>query len=165
MLKTIQINNNMIRHICLFALLGSSQASLSSTLRWMYQSRGGSQEGSGASVEDENVRSHGSPRGREQMPCLFGPEEAQYDRYAACLAATEGIRKMREKAVMKKSKSLKKGDDTEDEKRADAEFVLRNCNIVESLGMSVDQFNQLGHKVMENPKLKEKVSPRFSTSD
>lgn len=104
-------------------------------------------------MEDETSRS-----GSDQMPCLFGPDEAQYDRYAACLAATEGLRRLREKAAVKKSRFFKKGEETEDEKRANAEFVLHSGNIVESLGMSVAQFNQIGRKVMEDSKLKEKVS-------
>jgi Domain of unknown function (DUF4168) len=148
----------MIRYLCFFTLLGSSQASPPSLLRWLHQSRGGSLEGAGAFVEDENGRSQILSRGSDQMPCLFGPEEAQYDRYAACLAATEGLRRLREKAAFKKSRFFKKGDETEDEKRANAEFVLHSGNIVESLGMSVAQFNQLGRKVMEDSKLKEKVS-------
>lgn len=37
-----------------------------------------------------------------QMPCIFSrPEEAQYDTYAACLAATESLRRIRDSAIGK----------------------------------------------------------------
>ena len=97
-------------------------------------------------------------KGPELMPTLFGPEDSQYDRYAACLAATEGLRKMKEKAVGRKPKFGKKETETEDEKRANAEYVLNSSKIVEALGMSVSQFNQLGRQVNQDPNLKYKVS-------
>jgi len=96
-------------------------------------------------------------KGPELMPTLFGPEDSQYDRYAACLAATEGLRKMKEKAVGRKPKFGKKETETEDEKRANAEYVLNSSKIVEALGMSVSQFNQLGRQVNQDPNLKDKV--------
>ena len=37
----------------------------------------------------------------DQMPSIFQPEESIYDKYAACLAATEGLRRMRDSKILK----------------------------------------------------------------
>lgn len=116
----------------------------------MTQTRGGAD-----SVADESIIRDKS----SYMPSLFGPEDAQYDRYAACLAATEGLRKIRDKLINKKSKKFsKKEEETEDEKRASAQYVVNSEKILQALGMSVGQFNQLGRQVNQDENLKEKVS-------
>jgi Domain of unknown function (DUF4168) len=143
----------IIRCLALLALLGSSCASLMGTLpssSWLTQTRGGAD-----SVAEENIIRDKS----SHMPSLFGPEDAQYDRYAACLAATEGLRKIRDKVISKKSKKFgQKEEETEDEKRASAQYVVNSEKILQALGMSVGQFNQLGRQVSQDANLKEKVS-------
>ena len=37
----------------------------------------------------------------DQMPSIFQPEESIYDKYAACLAATEGLRRIRDSKIPK----------------------------------------------------------------
>eukprot|EP00545_Synedropsis_sp_CCMP1620_P003665 CAMPEP_0119013210 /NCGR_PEP_ID=MMETSP1176-20130426/8152_1 /TAXON_ID=265551 /ORGANISM="Synedropsis recta cf, Strain CCMP1620" /LENGTH=276 /DNA_ID=CAMNT_0006966275 /DNA_START=28 /DNA_END=858 /DNA_ORIENTATION=+ len=91
----------------------------------------------------------------EAMPSLFGPEEAEYDRYAACLAATEGLRRLRDKKLGGRLRV--RGEPTEAQKRATAEYVMNSSIILETMGMSVSQFNQLGRQVGDSAQLKEKV--------
>jgi hypothetical protein len=93
----------------------------------------------------------------EAMPSLFGPQEAQYDRYAACLAATEGLRRLRDRQLGKRGLIFGKGGPTEQQKRITAEYVVNSSKVLESMGMSVSQFNQLGRQVGNDPELKEKV--------
>lgn len=92
------------------------------------------------------------------MPSLFGPEEAQYDRYSACLAATEGLRRLRDKK-MGGRRFIRGGDDlNEQQQLITTEYVLNSSRVLEAMGMSVSQFNQLGRQVGGSPELKEKVS-------
>ena len=95
-----------------------------------------------------------------KIPTLFNlAEEAIYDRYAACLAATEGLRRMRDKEISKTKPGIfsrKKGD-KEGEERANSKYIMHSSKIIKALGMTVPQFNQLGREVMKNDELKEKV--------
>jgi hypothetical protein len=118
------------------------------------------------------------------MPTIFTrPEEAQYDTYAACLAATESLRRLRDSAIgkIKKSSSAVNADendaswksylsndgaqedgaetskDKEIFKRAYAEYVLNSSKAINALGLSVTQFNQLGREIRKDKELKEKV--------
>ena len=95
----------------------------------------------------------------ETMPSLFGPEEAQFDRYAACLAATEGLRRIRDKKLGGR-RFLRGADElTDAQKRITSEYVVNSSKVLEAMGMSVGQFNQLGRQVGSNGDLKEKVCP------
>ena len=118
------------------------------------------------------------------MPTIFNrPEEAQYDTYAACLAATESLRRLRDSAIgkIKKSSSAVNADDSDTSwksylskdgsqedgsqtgtdkeilKRAYAEYVLNSSKAINALGLSVTQFNQLGREIRKDKELKEKV--------
>lgn len=116
----------------------------------------------------------------DKMPSLFTrDEEKQYDIYAACLAATESLRRMRDSKVKNKKgtavdvedKSWKSmlrlssdsnGNDEnesgeEEHKRACAEYVLNSSKAINALGLSVTQFNQLGREISKSKSLKEKV--------
>lgn len=121
------------------------------------------------------------------MPTLFvKEEEKQYDTYAACLAATESLRRIRDgKIKNKKGGTAVAGEDNswqsmlkpsdagsdpknvnvskEEYKRACAEYVLNSSKAIKALGLSVTQFNQLGREVSKNNDLKEKVCniPRY----
>lgn len=104
-----------------------------------------------------------SPIPTPKMPCLFNlPEELPYDRYAACLAATEGLRRARdvELSAMKKKGGFpfsKEKNQSEEEKRTDAKYVVNSGKVIRALGLTIPQFNQLGREVMQNPPLKERV--------
>uniref|UniRef100_A0A7S4I7N6 DUF4168 domain-containing protein n=1 Tax=Odontella aurita TaxID=265563 RepID=A0A7S4I7N6_9STRA len=123
-----------------------------------------------------------------KMPSLFiSPEENMYDRYSACLAATEGLRKARDASlamgkqplgngsavgsdpsggllgVLRRQgkhvgRAVTKGKDDEEYKRACAQYVLQSSRVIRALGLSVSQFNQLGREVGNDPVLKERVS-------
>jgi len=102
-----------------------------------------------------------------RMPSLFLPEESLYDRYAACLAATEGLRRLRdrklaEEAVMEQagyrtSREADSGEMTELEKQITAQYVQNSRKVLRSLGMTVNQFNELGKRVAQDGSLREKV--------
>jgi len=108
---------------------------------------------------------------QNKIPSLFLPEESHYDRYAACLAATEGLRRLRDRetseatnggifSILKKKKSDSEGTQSEkkeQEERANANYLLQSSQVIRALGMNVPQFNQLGREIMADEKLKEKV--------
>jgi hypothetical protein len=92
----------------------------------------------------------------QRMPSLFSPDETDYDRYAACLAATESLRRLRDKS-MAESKKLSGTEATDEQKRIRAEYVINSSKVLKALGMSVSQFNQVGRQVNQDESLKEKV--------
>jgi len=111
------------------------------------------------------------------MPSIFRvPSEEKYDWYAAALAVTEGLRRVRdaEIALAKEAKKSKtwlgsmsssggKSSSSQDpletaKKRAESAFLLQSTKAVKALGMTVTQFNQIGREVMADPALKERVS-------
>lgn len=119
----------------------------------------------------------------DTMPSIFRiPAEEKYDRYAAALAVTEGLRRVRDAEIAraeesrgKKSwlgsisagdgsdKSKATGKSAQDaldaaKKRAESAFLLQSTKAVKALGMTVTQFNQIGREVMSDPALKERVS-------
>ncbi len=121
---------------------------------------------------------------KEKMPTLFvRDEEKQYDTYAACLAATESLRRIRDskrknmkefsavdvegkswKSILNPSSDSSGGGDKngeptaeEEYKRACAEYVLNSSKAINALGLSVTQFNQLGREISKDKSLKEKV--------
>jgi len=143
---------------------------------------GGFGGGGGGGAEDEMINGHpDKPHEKEddagvaaeddddddgKIPTLFTfPEEALYDRYAACLAATEGLRKIRDKELLitKPSRGLtlfsssNKKEDKEGKERANSKYILKSTKVIKALGMTIPQFNQLGREVMANDNLKEKV--------
>lgn len=93
----------------------------------------------------------------QRMPCLFPPDQTDYDRYAACLAATESLRRLRDKS-MAETKRLSGSEATDEKKRIRAEYVINSGKVLKAMGMSISQFNQFGRQVNEDEVLKEKVS-------
>jgi len=99
------------------------------------------------------------------MPCLFNlPEELPYDRYAACLAATEGLQRARDIEISSSTPPKrwalfgeKKKVKSEEQKRADAKYIINSGKVIKALGLTVPQFNQLGREVMKDSLLKERV--------
>lgn len=101
-----------------------------------------------------------------RMPSLFmKPEEQYLDKYAACLAATEGLRKLRDSAITGTHPAIrhfflpnsKKDSQQERHRQACSEYVLNSNKVIRALGLSVAQFNQIGRLVSADPVLKEKV--------
>ena len=88
----------------------------------------------------------------DQMPSLFDPSENEYDKYAACLAATEGLRRIRDRNLASDS------TDKETQKRIATQYVQNCGKVLRSLGMSIGEFNSLGKEISKNEQLKEKVS-------
>jgi hypothetical protein len=75
---------------------------------------------------------------RETMPSLFGPEEAQYDRYAACLAATEGLRRIRDKKLGSRRFFIHDTEEmSEAQRRIKTEYILHSSKVLEAMGMLV----------------------------
>lgn len=93
----------------------------------------------------------------QHMPSLFGPEESEYDQYAAALAATEALRRIRDKS-MSAGKQKHGAEATEDQKRIRAEYLVNSGKVLKAMGMSISQFNQLSREVNQDEELKEKVS-------
>ncbi len=60
------------------------------------------EEASTQSTETTTKSSTTSKSTHDKMPSIFQPEESIYDKYAACLAATEGLRRIRDAKVPKK---------------------------------------------------------------
>jgi hypothetical protein len=113
----------------------------------------------------------------ETMPSIFRiPSEEKYDRYAAALAITEGLRRVRDTEIAlteERGKSNRWGrkqtltastssssleECANAKKRAESAFLLQSTKAVKSLGMTVAQFNQIGREVITDPALRERVS-------
>jgi hypothetical protein len=142
-----------------------------------------------AAAEEAKKKTRKAPSSKNSdgiMPSLFSSVSGgdQYDRYAACLAATEGLRRARDAAASGNpsaaaastfslsspgvwrnwfsSSSNSNGPyavhpDSEEYKRAYAQYVLNSSRVIRALGLSVSQFNQLGRDINNDPELKEKV--------
>lgn len=127
--------------------------------------------------QEEEVNDADDGNGNHPLPTLFRlPEEDTYDRYAACLAATEGLRNVRDRELSKTkqgffqgvlSKTPLMGSSTssraaattgsEAQVRAESKYILNSSKVIKALGLSVPQFNQVGREVMADEELKEKV--------
>lgn len=112
----------------------------------------------------------------ETMPSIFRiPSEEKYDRYAAALAVTEGLRRVRDTEIALTEEGRRNrwgrkkptaaatsssGECADDAKkqRAESAFLLQSTRAVKSLGMTVAQFNQIGREVITDPALRERVS-------
>jgi len=104
------------------------------------------------------------------MPSIFKPSEDRFDRYAAALAVTEGLRRVRDSEVERIAEAGKPKKESGDEKRqrkreaeeakrrAEDAFLLQSTKAVKALGMTVPQFNQIGREVLADAALKERVS-------
>jgi hypothetical protein len=132
----------------------------------------------GTASATANGGSSSSSSTYNRMPSLFlKPEEQYLDKYAACLAATEGLRKLRDSAVASSSSSTTttttpirrairkflpnsgKDMDLQSElyRQACSEYALNSSKVIRALGLTVAQFNQIGRQVSSDPALKEKV--------
>ncbi|KAL3799157.1 hypothetical protein HJC23_002285 [Cyclotella cryptica] len=110
----------------------------------------------------------------DKMPSIFHiPEEQKYDRYAAALAVTEGLRRIRDAEIERQlshDASRRRGEEAAAtatkkkinanvvKKNAESEFLLQSTKAVEALGLTVSQFNEIGREVLADSVLKERVS-------
>jgi len=91
----------------------------------------------------------GSQQRTSILPTLFStndPDGLVYDTYAACLAATEGLRRIRNNSS------------SNDAEAARRQYVRDSKVVLEALGMTVETFNAIGSQLVSDPALKEKVS-------
>jgi len=136
---------------------------------------------SNATITQSNISSRSANKetsSTEHMPSLFmSPNESIYDKYAACVAATEGLRRSQEgKSKLREDETylfrgrlpwnsfritLKNSSakiNSEEEKRKHAQYILQSSKIIRSLGLTVSQFNQISREVARDISLKERVS-------
>jgi hypothetical protein len=100
------------------------------------------------------------------MPSLFTREQGVYDKYAACLAATEGLRRLRDQDLAQEVQrasiaAISTGGSmsvSEAQKQITAQYVQNAGKVLKALGMSINQFNELGRQIAQDNNLKEKVS-------
>jgi Domain of unknown function (DUF4168) len=151
---------------------------------WLTSARGG-----GGRVVDNVSKIRRFAAEGDRMPCLFSEQEEIYDRYAACLAATEGLRRMRDRDIIEQQESISAPTATKQQPGAAAssgsggslvpdsarlqavaeakhrittKYVQQSIKVLRALGMTVSQFNGLGRDIAKDEKLKEKVRD-FST--
>jgi hypothetical protein len=96
-----------------------------------------------------------------RMPSLFTPEEGVYDKYAACLAATEGLRRLRDQDLaveLQRAGGASLPSTNEGQQHISAQYVQNAGKVLHALGMSVSQFNDLGRQIAQDELLKGKVS-------
>lgn len=103
-----------------------------------------------------------------RVPALFHfDNETIYDHYSLCLAATEGLRRIRDRRIATEGERLRQRDHDpkvngkilyEAEKRAAAIYVRDSSKVLKAMGMSVAEFNAIGRRVRQDEALKEKVS-------
>jgi hypothetical protein len=97
------------------------------------------------------------------MPSLFTREQGVYDKYAACLAATEGLRRLRDQDLAQEvQQATISGASSvgisEAQKHITAQYVQNAGKVLKALGMSINQFNDLGRQISQDSTLKERVS-------
>jgi Domain of unknown function (DUF4168) len=105
-----------------------------------------------------------------QIPSLFQNESDMiYDRYAACLAATEGLRRIRDVTIESQiqqqndnDKKLRTKKNIREAKEwAVAVYAEKASKVIEAMGMPVSEFNAIGRIVCNDATLKQKVSDLF----
>ncbi|CAB9505832.1 expressed unknown protein [Seminavis robusta] len=112
----------------------------------------------GGTAVDQSLMKRFTPGGADsRMPSLFSTDEAEYNRFAACLAATEGLRRMRDQALVERSPSEKSEDPQERERKVADQYQANSGRVLRAMGMSVDRFNELGREISRDENLKEKV--------
>jgi hypothetical protein len=94
-----------------------------------------------------------------RMPSLFASHDVMYDRYAACLAATEGLRRIRDRDLLVKNNNAIAVEDAVERERIIAkEYVQNSGKVLRAMGLTVSQFNELGKTISKDDGLRERVS-------
>jgi Domain of unknown function (DUF4168) len=139
---------------------------------WTSVPRGGASNAHGSVATDNSRRSKGAPLPNQyddrRMPALFKDEDAIYDRYAACLAATEGLRRIRDRQIAHEAERLRQQRPggtrcyrkhlREAERRAVANYFRDSSKLLKAMGMPVAEFNEIGRRLGRDETLKQKVS-------
>lgn len=122
---------------------------------WLHLPRGGSTSSAPVASQLENYR---------QVPSLFQSEaDIVYDRYAACLAATEGLRRIRDQTFQSQQQQCtndplyNKRNAREAMQWANTVYAENASKVIEAMGMPVEQFNSIGKIVCSDATLKQKV--------
>lgn len=126
--------------------------------------------GGAIEIGDQSVLRRFTSGGADsRMPSLFTADEAEYNRFAACLAATEGLRRMRDQALMECSSRGSSSSSysssgiastssaLEEQHKIAAQYQTNSGKVLRAMGMSVEKFNELGREISQDEKLKEKV--------
>jgi hypothetical protein len=97
----------------------------------------------------------------DRMPSLFNDGEQDYDLYSACLAATEGLRRLRDRDLAEEVQNTRDAEEAaRNRKQIAVRYIQNSGKVLRALGMSVGHFNELGREVSKDDRLKEKVSSR-----
>lgn len=83
----------------------------------------------------------------EKIPTIFA-DQPQYDRYAACLAATEGLRRIRDQQINQNWRQKRKYQ---------REYHQRAKQVLAGLDMGEREFNKIGQQVARDENLKRRV--------
>ena len=130
---------------------------------WRHIPRGGSTKIATYEPQLENNR---------KLPSLFQSEsDVIYDQYASCLAATEGLRRIRDEALRQQQEEYTKeytNDSLSNKKHireartwANAIYAENASKVIEAMGMPIAQFNAIGNIVCNDAILKQKVCKLF----
>jgi len=97
------------------------------------------------------------PASLTAIPSLFADDEQMYDTYAACLAATEGLRRLRDRQMAHASSSANNSRAV-----AQRQYARDSARVVQALGMSLNDYNAIGARLVQgkDDALKEKVGGR-----
>lgn len=124
--------------------------------------------------EEENVDTSKTKLKSPSMVSLFPPSESLYDRYAACIAATEPLRVSRDKSILSSLPPLRKlflrnptgsndlctasnCDRYPKVKHACLKHVADTSRVIRGMGMTVAQFNEVSRELGEDEMLRERV--------
>jgi Domain of unknown function (DUF4168) len=109
------------------------------------------------------------------VPTIFSStkDDRKYDQYAACLAATEGLRRIRDQEILSlrhhrhptstttRNKNQKNDwnsiRSSKKEKRIQTQFIRNSKHILDYYGMSPQEFTSLSKMIIQNEALKQKV--------
>ena len=126
---------------------------------WRHIPRGGSTKIATYEPQLENNR---------KLPSLFQSEsDVIYDQYASCLAATEGLRRIRDETLRQQQEECtndslyNKRNIREARKWANAVYAENASKVIEAMGMPIAQFNAIGNIVCNDAILKQKVCKLF----
>eukprot|EP00523_Entomoneis_sp_CCMP467_P008813 CAMPEP_0168736340 /NCGR_PEP_ID=MMETSP0724-20121128/9810_1 /TAXON_ID=265536 /ORGANISM="Amphiprora sp., Strain CCMP467" /LENGTH=326 /DNA_ID=CAMNT_0008783535 /DNA_START=42 /DNA_END=1023 /DNA_ORIENTATION=+ len=133
-----------------------------------YVSSTSSSSSSIAKVPPPKPMGPGAAADWDRMPSLFSDEEELYDRYAACLAATEGLRRIRDRdladlfqttqnSVALGEPVLPPEEQARRRKRIVQSYIQNSGKVLRAMGMPVKQFNELGREIAQSEKLKGRI--------
>ena len=109
-----------------------------------------------------------TPASSLTIPSLFADDEKIYDTYAACLAATEGLRRLRNRQMlMAASSDIASSNNRRAAALAQRQYARDSARVVQALGMSVADYNAIGARLVQgnDEALKEKVGRGLSLRD